>query len=164
MKWVIPDIVVDQNIKIAKIEKSDIDYLFEVYSDSEVLKYTDENVFLDKSYMELFFDSVKRGYENYEYCELKIEYKMKAVGTVSFHSINEEKKECEIGFLLARKYWGNGIMSKVINALVRYLNNEMKIEKIIADIESKNQKAIKLVEKNGFKHIKGTYYELIANA
>lgn len=103
MQWVAPTIKVTAEISLEKITDQDCDDLYEVYSDHDVLKFTDEEALKDRSYMKQFMKSVTNGYSSSAYCELKINENNKAIGPCSFHSIDEKKRECEIGFLLNRK-------------------------------------------------------------
>lgn len=160
MIWQVPDLKVDEKLSINEILQSDLDELFKVYSDEEVLKFTEEEVFPDMSYMKFFFESVRRGYDSKEYCELKIAYDNKAIGTCDFHSIDMDYNQCEIGFLLNRNHWGKGIMKKSLIRLIEYLKIELRIKTIIADIEDENTRAIKLVENLGFKNKESTLYHL----
>ncbi|OAP60408.1 hypothetical protein AYL99_05410 [Fonsecaea erecta] len=59
-------------------------------------------------------------------------------------------KEQEIGFFLARKYWGKGIAREALDALIPYLFGEAGMSEITADVDPENEACIRLLKKVGF--------------
>ncbi len=144
------EIIVDEEIFIRKIRKEDLISLFEVYSDPEVMKFASEPAFCDLSMMDNFFESVLHGYHTKEYFEFAILYKFIPIGTCSFHSYDKEKKGIEIGYLLNKKHWGKGIMTRYLIKFIESISLELDVHSIIADIDLENERSIKLVRKLGF--------------
>jgi [ribosomal protein S5]-alanine N-acetyltransferase len=56
----------------------------------------------------------------------------------------------EIGFLLARKYWGKGLAKEALLAILRYLFVDRAFEEITADVDPRNERSIRLLEDVGF--------------
>lgn len=147
----IDKIYVDQDLIIRKIKKDDLEDLYVVYSDPEVMQYASEPVFNDLTLMDTFYASVLNGYETNEYVELAILFNSEVIGTCSIHSYDEQMKEIEIGYLLNRQHWGKGLMAKCLSKLIEYITNELDLIKVIADIDAENERSIKLVTKLGFE-------------
>ncbi|KIY01012.1 uncharacterized protein Z520_03678 [Fonsecaea multimorphosa CBS 102226] len=59
-------------------------------------------------------------------------------------------RDQEIGFFLARKYWGQGIAQEALNALIPYLFGEERMNEITADVDPDNESCIGLLKKVGF--------------
>jgi [ribosomal protein S5]-alanine N-acetyltransferase len=74
----------------------------------------------------------------------------------------------ELGYWLARPYWGRGIITGAVRAFIRYLFRETELTRITAHVFSQNTASIRVIEKNGFvregflrKHYckDGVYYD-----
>jgi [ribosomal protein S5]-alanine N-acetyltransferase len=63
-------------------------------------------------------------------------------------------EEVEIGYRLARKYWGRGLATEAAIAVRDYAWNELKIDKLICLIESENIRSIRVAEKLGMNYEK----------
>jgi RimJ/RimL family protein N-acetyltransferase len=57
----------------------------------------------------------------------------------------------EIGYWLARSYWGKGIMTEAVRAYVRYAFNELQLLRLTAHVFEGNAGSARVLEQNGFK-------------
>lgn len=62
--------------------------------------------------------------------------------------INNESK---IGYWLAERYWGKGIMPKVVKLITEYGFKKLKLKRIYAEVFSFNKGSKRVLEKSGFK-------------
>lgn len=60
-----------------------------------------------------------------------------------------ETKNCEIGFMLNRSYWGKGYMNEALEVLLPHIWKQ-GIDKMMADVDPRNEASIGLLEKVGF--------------
>lgn len=74
----------------------------------------------------------------------------KMIGSCGFHNREPKHFRAEIGYELSREYWGKGIASEALQAVVRYGFDHLRLERIEALIEPENEPSLRLVEKNGF--------------
>lgn len=74
------------------------------------------------------------------------------IGTCGFHYIRnaDERWSAEIGFDLAKNFWGKGYMSEAVNAVVGFGFETMTLDVIDATVEPENSKSLRLLEKLGF--------------
>lgn len=75
--------------------------------------------------------------------ELKSENKF--IGLCAFLKNNEN--EDEIGYRLREKYWRKGLGTEVTIGLLNYGFNQLKMDKITADVNSQNLNSVKILEK-----------------
>lgn len=73
-----------------------------------------------------------------------------AVGTVGFHKIVKGHK-AEIGYWLAEKLWGQGIMTNAVKLVTQYGFNKLKLLRIEGFVFSHNLGSKRVLEKAGFK-------------
>jgi len=63
---------------------------------------------------------------------------------------NEGHKAC-IGYWLAEKYWGQGIMSKVIKEITKHAFKVWKFSRVYAHVFPHNKASMRVLEKNGYQ-------------
>lgn len=80
------------------------------------------------------------------YYEFAILYKNKHIGAVSIYF---EKGIGELGWILNKKYWGNGFAYEAAEALVKYFIDNMSTTHFIAHCDTKNVASYKVMEKLG---------------
>jgi len=73
------------------------------------------------------------------------------MGTCGFHFWDREKNQAEIGFELMQAYNGKGYMAEAVAALIEFARNQMKVNKITANVYIHNAKCKSLLEKFGFR-------------
>ncbi|MDG4658061.1 GNAT family N-acetyltransferase [Ectobacillus antri] len=76
------------------------------------------------------------------------------IGTCGFHYLRQSKHKhitAEIGFDLAKAYWGNGYMNEAVQALIQSGFTELGYHTIDATVEPGNSRSIRLLEKLGFE-------------
>lgn len=98
-----------------------------------------------------------------------IEINGEVAGAVGIHEIVNNHK-AEIGYWLAEKYWGKGIVSEAVKLLTGYIFNRFSLKKVYAYVMPPNKASARVLIKNGFKqegllrkHIKkaGKFYDAI---
>ena len=72
-----------------------------------------------------------------------------AVGADSFEVGGSHR--AEIGYWLARPYWGRGIMTDAVRAYIRYAFDDLKLLRLTAHVLAFNVGSTRVLEKNGFK-------------
>lgn len=70
-------------------------------------------------------------------------------GSIGFHKIEQHK--AEIGYWLAQKYWGNGLMTQVVYQICKFGFGELKFKRLWAAVFPWNKASMRVLEKNGFK-------------
>ncbi|MFT9495253.1 GNAT family N-acetyltransferase [Anaerosolibacter sp.] len=78
----------------------------------------------------------------------------KVIGSLGVHS--DKKREGVqarmIGYVLAEPYWGKGLMSEAVKAVIRYLFEEETIDIISCYHYPFNNRSKRVIEKSGFKY------------
>ena len=83
--------------------------------------------------------------------DFAIDINGEAVGSIGvFPQADIHEKSAEIGYWLAEEYWGKGIMTKAIQAVVDYGFQTFDLNRIFARPFSTNFKSQRVLEKAGF--------------
>lgn len=60
----------------------------------------------------------------------------------------------EIGYVLSRNYWGNGIMPEAVKRVIEFCFEEEKYDFLLCSHSSTNNQSKRVIEKCGFRFIK----------
>jgi RimJ/RimL family protein N-acetyltransferase len=76
----------------------------------------------------------------------------KLIGAVGADSLDlGTSHRAEIGYWLAKPYWGQRIMTDVVKAFIKYAFDELQLLKLTAHVFEFNISSARVLEKNGFK-------------
>lgn len=123
-------------------------------SDPEVSKYltwpTHPSVEVTKS---LVRDWIAR-YEKPDYYNWVIELKEtgEVVGNISVVDIKEKVEAAIIGYCMGQAWWGRGIMPEALTEVMRYLFDEVGMNRVAACHDSNNPKSGRVMQKAGMKY------------
>ncbi|MFT5195000.1 MAG: ribosomal-protein-alanine N-acetyltransferase [Candidatus Promineifilaceae bacterium] len=74
------------------------------------------------------------------------------IGSCGYHCWERgESNKAEIGYDLAQKYWGMGLMQEAIQPILKFGFNEMGLSMIEAEVEKENAQSSSVLKKLGFK-------------
>ena len=95
-----------------------------------------------------------------------LEHKGKVIGSLGIEEYSEENypeldslQGREIGYVLSKPYWGQGLMPEAVKAVINWLFSEEKLDFIIVGHFDRNTQSKRVVEKCGFQYIKTTKFE-----
>ena len=94
---------------------------------------------------------IKDSVSNKDTFEFAIIFENKLVGTVVLENPNSNKKIFEVGYVIAKPYWGKGIATEALKEILKFGFNKLKLKKIWAAIVSNNPASGRVLEKAGFK-------------
>ncbi len=63
----------------------------------------------------------------------------------------EDARQAELGYTLARAYHGQGYASEAIRTLLGYVFGELRLHRVIAQVDCRNDPSVALLERLGFR-------------
>lgn len=94
-----------------------------------------------------------------------IEYDGKVIGSVGIEEYDEAqfpelsaRRGREIGYVLAKDFWGHGLMTEAVQAVVRYLFEAVSLDFILVGHFEWNRCSARVIEKCGFRYLKALPY------
>lgn len=94
-----------------------------------------------------------------------IEYQGKAIGSIGIEEYEEKNYPeldtllgREIGYVLSKKYWGQGFMPEAVRTVITYLFDDVGVDFILVGHFEWNMQSRRVIEKCGFEKIKTTKY------
>ncbi len=80
-----------------------------------------------------------------------IEVDGRAVGGIGARPFSAERSgSAEIGYWLGRRYWGQGLMTRVVAAYLPWLVQTCQLHRVQASVLAGNPASARVLEKNGF--------------
>lgn len=80
------------------------------------------------------------------------------VGLFGFHHWNHYHRRAEVGYDLARRYWGQRIASEALRAMLAFGFGKLNLHRIYARTIADNHESVRLLERLGFRR-EGTQRE-----
>lgn len=161
-----------QRIILRPIVKGDLESLNKWKNNEEVFKYlgggfVPTSIDIQEKWMDSMMDlsgSNKRFI-------IEIKDSKKAIGTVGLYGINSIHRTAEVGLYIGElDEQGNGYAQEAYQLLEKYAKNYLNLRKLKLNVVYKNDKAVALWEKLGFKrcgnfeqerYIDGKYFDLL---
>ena len=72
------------------------------------------------------------------------------VGSVDLHSFNHAVASCQIGYWLRSGRTGQGLAKEMVQAAIEVARNALKVQRIEARCDTRNERAWRLAERLGF--------------
>ncbi len=97
-------------------------------------------------------------YAGGDYFEWAIELRElgEAVGSIAAVKLNESVGAAELGYCLGRAWWGRGLMSEALGAVLDYLFDEVGLQRVAACHDARNPRSGRVMEKAGMR-LEGTW-------
>jgi [ribosomal protein S5]-alanine N-acetyltransferase len=123
-------------------------------NDSEVTKYLTwephSSIEITKEIIELWVNNYKDP-KTYEWA-IELKEIGEVIGSISIVELDEKNYSCEIGYCMSKKFWGMGIMSESLKAVIDYLLSEVGFNRITAKYDTNNVGSGKVMLKSGMKY------------
>lgn len=147
----LPEIRVDR-VRLRWLTHDDVDNLFEVFGDSEVMKYWSSPPFDRRCQAVDLVDEIHRFFERKVLFQWGIERleDQRVIGTCTLAEPSVQNRRAELGFALGREFWGRGYAREAVEALVEFAFETLRLHRLEADVDPRNAASITLVERIGF--------------
>lgn len=83
---------------------------------------------------------------------LAIEIDGQACGSIAARpGKGERAHSAELGYWLGRRYWGQGLMTRVVGAYLAWVLPVLALQRVEANVLDGNPASARVLEKNGFR-------------
>lgn len=145
--------------------------MFEYASDAEVARYTTWEPHASIEESRMFLEFLLHRYSGGEVAEWGVVHKAdnKLIGTCGFSMWNPYNARAEVAYAMARPYWGQGLMTEAVRAVLDFGFVRMALNRIEARCLPANIGSARVMEKAGMQYegllreqmyAKGRYHDL----
>lgn len=133
---------------------TDAQAVFENYASSDdVTKYTTWETYHDidavRNYLSSLIESYKDGKTFNWAIELKNENKV--IGSIGAKKLDENVSKIEVGYCIGEKWWNQGIATEALKEIIRFLFEEVGLNRIEAYHDVRNLASGRVMQKCGMK-------------
>ncbi|TQR18900.1 GNAT family N-acetyltransferase [Psychrobacillus vulpis] len=136
-------------------DQADFDFLYSILSDPEMVRYIGNGNTRDVQETQLFLDWILSHYKSNEEYGLKLIVRKEDNIPIGHAGIVPQtingKQQLEIGYWIAREYWGKGYASEAAKTFLNRGIKQLGITRFISLIQPDNQASRKVAIKNGMK-------------
>jgi ribosomal-protein-alanine N-acetyltransferase len=141
-----------ERLILRELTPADAEANFVFWSDPEVQKYNAEPI-QHVSQAEALLAEWRAEYvaQTNLYWGVALRESNHIVGLIDFHCWNRYHHKAEIGYSLARAYWGQGIASEALQAMLSFGFERMELHRIESNTIADNFPSVRLLERLGFQ-------------
>lgn len=146
-------LIVDNEITLKTVQLSDVEIRYKIINENRdfLKKWLGWLDFYKKSDDLLEYTKACQEKEkNKEAYAFGIYYLNEFVGCIEIQEINYRNQKCEIGYWLSEKFNGKGIMIRSCKAIINYIFNNLKLNKISILAATENYSSQAIPEKLNF--------------
>ncbi|MCE4048157.1 MULTISPECIES: GNAT family protein [Bacillaceae] len=139
-------------LHLRKITKEDAADIYRYLSDKAVMKYYGMEPFqsVEETVEEIDWYSKIHMQQTGIRWGITLKGEDKVIGSCGFLNWEKRHFRSEVGFELHQQYWGQGLVSEALHAVVDYGFDQMKLVRIQALVEPPNRQSQRVLEKNNF--------------
>ncbi|WP_025026322.1 GNAT family N-acetyltransferase [Caldalkalibacillus mannanilyticus] len=141
-----------ERLHLRKMALADAPYLYSIWSDPDVTKFMNIEGFTDQSQavdIINYLDTLAQEGKAYRYSIIEKESN-RVIGSCGYNTIDFENEKTEIGYDLAKSYWGKGFAAEALSALINQAFHSLQLNRVEAKVEPENVDSIKLLSKLNF--------------
>lgn len=140
------------NLILRRFKMDDAETMFLNWAgDDEVTRYLTWPTHSDVEVSRYVISMWEKDYESlssYQWC-IELRELGQAIGSIGVVNLREDIDMVEIGYCIGKGFWGRGITSEALNALIYFFFEEIKVNRIEAKHDSRNIASGKVMEKCG---------------
>ncbi len=149
-----------ERLTLRKFREGDVSQVYNNYGrDTKVQKHIK---WVPCATLESTNEFIKMHLENYDsksdFYAWGIEQDGEIIGSIGAFDIDDYIESCEIGYSLGYKYWGQGLITEAVKAVVEYLLTDVGFNRIHASCHKDNVGSEKVMNKIGM-HYEGKLRE-----
>jgi RimJ/RimL family protein N-acetyltransferase len=140
-----------ERLILRKFEERDIDAIFAMRSDADMMRFIREPQNRDETISWLKLVSSHWKNEKVGFCAVIEKASGQVIGWCGLWRL-KETGETEVGYAIAKEYWGRGFAAEAARCFLEYGFTELNLEKIVAVARPENTASRRVMEKLGMRY------------
>lgn len=138
-------------VKLRSLTPDDVPDLRAIFSDADVVRFMSIPQLTSEAAALSFLDQIHSGFRAGTLYQWGIQLDQRIVGTCTLADIDRTNRRAEIGFALARAFWGRGLILRAVPAVIQLAFERLDLRRIEADADPRNAASIRVLERLGFQ-------------
>ncbi len=142
-----------ERLNLRPLEAEDAAAIHLMMSDAEVMAFWDSEVIDDPA---LTLDIVERhldeaGRDEARYWTMQLAADGGFLGLCDLSEIDRRHSRADVGFMVARRYWGGGYTFEAMHAVIGHAAQGLRLKRLQARTHLGNVRSMRLLDRLGFK-------------
>ena len=137
-----------ERLILRPVQPDDAEVMFDYLRDEETVRFI--TVPPVKTVTEVLENSIQSYFMLDPIGKWAIVYDQKMVGTIDLR-LNEAHRQAEIGYVLNKRYWGQGIMPGAAQAILAVGFDQLQLVRIFSEHDTRNPKSGRVMTKIGMQ-------------
>lgn len=146
-------ILESEQLLLKKIEVSNLEEVFGIYSNNQVFEYCGIIPKHNKDTVKNMIGHFERDFGKGTRVKWGIflrDNPETLLGIIEAMDFNQKVNMVTLGYFLAEAYWGKGIATQTVQAVVKYLFETVEVNRVQAEVMPFNERSKRVLLKNGF--------------
>lgn len=146
-------VITTERVVLRWISEDDVDALFEVFSDSQVMRYWSSGPLADRRAAADLQREIADGNRNNSMFKwgLALRESNRIIGTATLFNLSLSNGRAELGYAMGSAHWGKGYMNEALRAFVSHAFEGLDLRRLEADVDPRNAASIRTLERLGFQ-------------
>jgi len=140
-----------ERLILRPLDENDIDAIYAMRSDAETMRFIREPQSRDESANWVELVSSRWATEQIGFCATIERFSDEFIGWCGIWTL-KETSELEIGYAIAKEFWGKGFAAEAAFEFLRYAFEDLKYDKIVAVATPENTASRRVMEKLGMQY------------
>lgn len=142
-----------ERLSLRLLGANDAPDLLAIYGDAEVVRYWSHLPWTGREQAEAMLARDQAAFAEGSALRLGIELidEARIIGTLALFNLSPANRRAEIGYALARAYWGQGFMHEALTCFVDWLFDTLSLHRLEADIDPANRASARSLLRLGFQ-------------
>jgi RimJ/RimL family protein N-acetyltransferase len=135
------------------LTEADTDSIYSIFSNPEVMRYWSFPPLPDRQACENLIGTIIKDVASGSMMKWGVALADNdvVIGTTTLFQVNLDQGRAEVGYALARDYWGQGYMNEALQSLLEYAFSILNLRRLEADVDPRNAGSIRTLERLGFQ-------------
>ena len=147
-------------IALRPVDEGDGPSILSIFGDPEVVRYWSRPALPDLAAAGTLLDEMQEDFFrrrsfHWGIVEARVEPSRAAaaplIGTCILGALSFRHRRAEVGFVLRRDRWGQGLASEALGVLFGFCFGRLGLHRLEADVDPENARSLRLLEKLGFQ-------------
>ena len=141
------------DLRLRRVRLSDAEGLYKMLSDPESMKYWSHTPVSDVSdALKVLREDVESDAKGNSICwAVTQKGSDEMIGKCILFQFSPANRRAEIGFILNRAYWRQGLMLQALQGVIHFAFNTLNLHRLEADVDPDNAGSLGILEKLGFE-------------
>ena len=149
----IPRVLNTRDLHLRPSTMADAEGMFAMLSDPQSMKYWCDRPISDiEDALKALRKDLESDAQGNSLCwAVTLKGQDEMIGKCILFQFSQDNHRAEIGYILNRNYWRQGLMQQALEAVIDFAFNTLSLHRIEADVDTENAGSLGLLEKLGFK-------------